>query len=369
MIKVCFYAYHAHHLFKRSERSYGGAEINFFYLSRELAKKVEYQVSMLVGDDGQPALEIIDGVRLKKIKRYHERNKNLTHRILKRFYIIKEFATNDADIFVISTAMAGNIMFYCLLFAKWMRGKKIVYRIASDRDIDGYYMNNKTAVSRQFRFSLKYIDKIIAQNKRQQALLLKKENLQSIVIKNGFPVVKKKIKFKKKYNLWVGRSVKIKKPEIFLEIAAQLPEQYFVMIIPGKGVTKDLVLKKSQLLSNVQIIDQVNFFEIEQYFSEAKCLVNTSDFEGFPNTFIQSFINYTPICSINVNPDNIIEEYLLGKFCNGNIQEAVIFLDKLGEEESKTLGENGFRYVMKHHHLTDKVQRYEKLFSQLIHKK
>ena len=70
-------------------------------------------------------------------------------------------------------------------------------------------------------------------------------------------------------------------------------------------------------IKNIKIIDFVDFHKIDEYFKKARVFVNSSIEEGFPNTFIQACKNKTPIVSLDVNPDNFIDNHEVGVFCNG----------------------------------------------------
>ena len=66
--------------------------------------------------------------------------------------------------------------------------------------------------------------------------------------------------------------------------------------------------------SNAEFVGFLNKNEILSFLANAKVLINTSHFEGFSNTFLESFSVGTPIILMeNVDPDNIINKNKLGK--------------------------------------------------------
>ena len=58
-------------------------------------------------------------------------------------------------------------------------------------------------------------------------------------------------------------------------------------------------------LKNMRFINAVPHKDMRSIFAEAKFLVNTSDFEGFPNTFIEAALENTPVISMKVDPNKM----------------------------------------------------------------
>ena len=100
----------------------------------------------------------------------------------------------------------------------------------------------------------------------------------------------------------------------------------------------------------------MQFQDVQKYFDKAKCFVNSSEFEGFPNTFIQACLGSTPILSFNVNPDNFIERFEVGCFCANSLDKAVEFIRNLDPEKIRFYGNNAFKYACKHHNIEDKIR-------------
>jgi glycosyltransferase involved in cell wall biosynthesis len=65
----------------------------------------------------------------------------------------------------------------------------------------------------------------------------------------------------------------------------------------------DEIATATQKVSNLIFHGFVPYHKVNEYFSRASLFVNTSSIEGFPNTFIQAWMHYTPVVGLNVDPD------------------------------------------------------------------
>ena len=95
------------------------------------------------------------------------------------------------------------------------------------------------------------------------------------------------------------------------------------------------IKKKAEKIGNLEFISNIPSKKIYKYYSEASILINTSSSEGFPNTFLESWANYTPIVSLNFDPDNIISKYTLGLHSKN--------FDELKENTQKLIGNTYLR--------------------------
>jgi glycosyltransferase involved in cell wall biosynthesis len=177
--------------------------------------------------------------------------------------------------------------------------------------------------------------------------------INAFVFKSGYEILSGKYNGNKNFILWVARLDNWKQPEIFIELSTYFPNEKFIMISPQASDIK--YTKRIRGLAsecrNIEFISQVPFHEINEYFAKAKIFINTSKNEGFPNTFIQSAMNATPIISLNVNPDNFLEKYGCGFCSNGSFDD---MLDKMKEilnnnSEWNKLSENAYNYAKENH--------------------
>ena len=80
-------------------------------------------------------------------------------------------------------------------------------------------------------------------------------------------------------------------------------------------------IKKLSNELNIKFLGKIDFFESTDLIGNSKILINTSDnnSDGLPNTFIQSWLAGTIVCSINHNPNNWMDRYDIGYCSDGNI--------------------------------------------------
>ena len=127
------------------------------------------------------------------------------------------------------------------------------------------------------------------------------------------------------------------------------------------------LITRAKQIKNLVFIPRVPFNQIHEYFQRAKVFVNTSNYEGFPNTFIQACKSATAILTLNVNPDSFLDKHNCGISCNGDWQRFVDSLRSLLEEDRwLKMGINGKKYVEEHHDVTKIIQQYKELFGKLV---
>ena len=78
------------------------------------------------------------------------------------------------------------------------------------------------------------------------------------------------------------------------------------------------VLTELKQTTNVEFVGYLKRGEIKSFLSKSIALLNTSFNEGFSNTFLEAWALGVPVITTqNVNPDEIVNKYNLGKVANG----------------------------------------------------
>ncbi len=237
-------------------------------------------------------------------------------------------------------------------------GKKFVYRIASDMDVDGRLINNfPRLILVSFNCALRLSDHISCQNEYQYSILKKRYPKKSISILYN-PFFFKEVDLPERRNnyiAWIGNFRYEKNLSALAEIARQLPENNF-RIVGSKFITVDddtkIGLEALEKLKNVEFIGYISNEEIPKFLSNAKLLLNTSRLEGFSNTFLEAWSVGTPVVTtFNVNPDNLINKFNLGLVAKNydEVPEKVRSIFNLNTTETEELSKRCITYIKENH--------------------
>ena len=157
------------------------------------------------------------------------------------------------------------------------------------------------------------------------------------------------------YLAWVGQLRQPKRPDLLIDMARQSPDmRYVVCGGPSEFRTparySEGVIDALRGLPNVEYRGQVSPPEAQRVIAEAAALISTSDEEGFPNTFLQAWSSGTPVISLKIDPDHVIERRRLGAV-SGDINTAVSIVRNLlhGPDERERIAHRARQYVEEYH--------------------
>jgi glycosyltransferase involved in cell wall biosynthesis len=120
--------------------------------------------------------------------------------------------------------------------------------------------------------------------------------------------------------VWIANLKPWKQPEIFVRLAQSLKDREdvrFIMVgagaAPGKRWTWELALMSDiQTAANLQYLGEKSQQEVNALLARAHIFVNTSEHEGFPNTFIQAWLRDVAVVSLQVDPDQVLAKGAAG---------------------------------------------------------
>ena len=167
--------------------------------------------------------------------------------------------------------------------------------------------------------------------------------------------------------LWIGKAVMNKRPDLALAVARACPEQSFVMIMNdvGNGLFEEIVRDKG---SNVEVVRSVAPDELKTYFARARALLCTSDFEGFPNTFLDAGCCAVPILSLSVDPDGLVACEQGGVVGGGDMDRLIeaVKIDACEPETALVAGRRWYNYVRRRHDLNERVAEFAAIIRRTV---
>jgi len=369
-IKVCFIAPSAYPLLSgENPKSVLGPDVHQVLLANELIK-YNFKVTFIAHNEGEAPIEHMNGVEVIKIHEdaYCLKILNIVSKV---FRIWRAMRKANAHIYVYCGGTVGSFSPFCRLMKR-----KFILEISSDALVRGELVDRKikgvkrfstSAISSCYWLDIKLADAIIVQSEFQKKMLKKNFGKDSMAIKMPFPLSRQGMpgKAKPPMVLWVGAMAEVKQPELFLKLAEAIVEGGF-QIIGGPSGNQELynkIKERSKRIPNLDFVGVVPFREIDKYFSRAAILVNTSMFEGFPHAFIQAWMHYVPVVSLNADPDELICEKRLGfhsKTFNQLVEDVKTLLkdEKLREE----IGRNARQHVESEHDITKNIKKYLEVF-------
>ena len=348
----------AYPLFNPQVRAvFGGAEVDLYLLATELARDANFAVSCIVADYGQPAVEVRQNVTLFRSLNF---KKNLVSKTASLWRALRQ---TDASIYLQKAVSWGT--FFVAMFCK-IHKRAFIYRTATAGECDGSWPKNFLE-RKAFGISLRQADVVLTQNIADRDNLRSTTGILAVAIPNGH-ILLPPDQCLRDTVLWVGRSDKIKRPEVFIDLAAEKPDEKFTMICQratGDNEYDRLTARAAQV-KNLEFIERVPFAEVDIFFQRASVFVNTSDFEGFPNTFIQACKCGTPILSLNVNPDDFLNKYKCGLCAKGDWKTFRNMLAELLAGGSDEYGRNARLYAEQNHDIARIIKQYKEMFYDLV---
>ena len=336
----------------------GGAELQQVILARGLAQR-GYPVSMICMDFGQDELVEIDRISVHRAWRSGSGLPVLRFIWPRLTSIWRCLKRADADIYCHrSASMLTGVMAY---FARRHR-KKSVFAVAG---------KNKIRIGRDrrlFDYGLRHVDCIVVQNLAQQREIREIAGRESYLIPNCYDASPSSKMTSGRNVLWVGTIRHVKRPDIFLDLAESFPALDFTMI--GGPSEQEMELftttrERADAMPNVTFEGFVPYAKVDPFFDKATLFVNTSDSEGFPNTFLQSWARGIPTISFvdtGARRDGEPIDCVVESFSHMATRVSELIEN---EQERQRLGDACKLYIAETHSLQVVLDLYEHVFAKL----
>jgi glycosyltransferase involved in cell wall biosynthesis len=347
----------------------GGVERQTTALARWLAQR-GFDASLVVWDEGQPPSTVIDGVRVIAMCSPHAGVRGLRFFHPRWTSLARALREADADLYYHNCAeyITGQVAWWCR-----RHQRRFVYSVASDPECDPRLpMLPHLRERALFRYGLRHADRIIVQTDRQHDRLRRDWGLDSVVLKMpvtfkpgplpaGAPGGQSRV-------VWVGRISAEKRLDRLLAIAAQLPQTTFDIAggVDAAFTAGHSLIEQARTRQNVRVLGQIARDRMPAVYEGATCLLCTSDYEGFPNTFLEAWTHGVPVVS-TIDPDGLIASERLGytNTTDAGLARHIAHLDATPEERT-AIGRRAQGYVDRHHSPESALVAFEHTFRDVI---
>lgn len=317
---VAFYMPSLGPLLLQTASAYGGAETQIWLLARALATR-GYAVCVIVIDTPPGLPRALDGVDVI-LRPPWQGGRGLRGRLAEWLALWRVLAPLDARVIV---QRAAGLSTGLVALITRIRRRRFVFSSAHLADFDFRALAPTSKEVRLFNIGLRLASTVIVQTDEQAVQCIEKFHRTPVVARSIAEPVTPRPRTPQAF-LWIGRLIDYKRPEAFVDLARALPEARFWMVgMPSSrdpGIATALE-EEVREVENLELLPPRPRTRLLQLYDHAVAIVNTADFEGMPNVFLEGWSRGIPALALSHDPDGVIEAHGLGAFAHSSQQELV----------------------------------------------
>ncbi|MGB2819584.1 MAG: glycosyltransferase family 4 protein [Phycisphaerae bacterium] len=373
-LSICFVVHNGYRALSGKRVGHiGGVERQQSIMSKWLAAR-GHAISMITWDEGQEEVNsVIAGVRVIKLCQKDSGVRGLRFVHPRWTSLLRALRQADADVYYQNSAesVTGQVALWCR-----MHKRKFVYSVANDPDCDPRLPELRHLHERVlYRYGVRKSDTVIVQTLRQRMAMARGFKRESVVLPmpcygpSDQQPAPRTFPSKRPYRIiWVGRICEQKRPDVYLDLAKARPDLILDLVGPvGDTPYARGIVETAKRIPNVNVHGSVPRQAMPGiYRSEIVCLCCTSDFEGFPNTFLEAWSLGLPIVS-TFDPDGLIEKRRLGLTAS-DLSGLAEGIDRLISSPSlfREISDNALAYYRENHTVETAMPRFESVFRLVV---
>jgi glycosyltransferase involved in cell wall biosynthesis len=258
---------------------------------------------------------------------------------------------------VVACAHTGIAAFYAKL-----HGCRMIWRVSSDRSVEPetapWWQVHKHIERAFLEYGIRNAQLVLAQSQYQQEALARHMGCTNVRVLRNFHPTAPDCEHRtggETRIVWIANLKPLKNPGAFVRLARRFDyrnDVRFVMV--GQALGNDPwtreQLAEIAATPNVEYLGGRTQEEVNVLLEGSSLLVNTSDYEGFSNTFIQAWMRRVPIASLHVDPDGLLSRGGLGVVSHTEEQlyRQVTALINSPEKRAE-IGARARAYALAHH--------------------
>ena len=295
-------------------------------------------------------------------------NRSRTGEIAESIHIWR--AMRDADAAVYVFRGSGPQLFVAAVFCRLHR-RKLIFSAANDLDFDFARPDRTRSNLAPYQAALRRVDLVIVQ-REEQLELARGRGLDPLELIPSVAETAGPSRAEPEAFLWIGRVVDYKRPLEFVKLAESLPNIPFRMIYFSSDETRPELAEELQAagekLENLELLGRMPRGEVLDQVARAVALISTSEAEGMPNVFLESWARGVPVISLQYDPDRKISSLGLGLVAGGSAERLGCATASLWRNSSRRteLGANAREYVRSAHSPEVIARRWAEVIRELL---
>jgi glycosyltransferase involved in cell wall biosynthesis len=260
----------------------------------------------------------------------------------------------------------------CAWYAR-RHGARLTWHVAHDVEVTRHNLDSGRnplrpwLEKRSIEYGIHHANHIVVQTQRQADLLQGNYGRKAdLIIPNFHPLPEEVIdKTHSLSVLWIANFKPFKQPETFVRLAANLRNlkdvRFFMVGAPATGSGdrqwSEALMAAIRATPNLEYLGPKSQREVNELLARAHIFVNTSEFEGFANTFIQAWMREVAVVSLHVNPDGVLHRHAVGIHA-GSEDKLMLAVKSLIEDPASRAdyGARGRRYATQFHSMQNAQQ-------------
>ena len=157
----------------------------------------------------------------------------------------------------------------------------------------------------------------------------------------------------------------VKRPDRLLELAAAGPDLGIDLIGPfSSDAYSQEVKRRAEQVPNVMVHGAVPRNRMDEFYRRGAVLCCTSEYEGFPNTFLEAWSHGLPVVS-TFDPDGVIAARKLGTVVRSVSEMQAALKALLGSAERyEEASRNARRYYVENHAVDTVLPKFARVFQE-----
>jgi glycosyltransferase involved in cell wall biosynthesis len=309
----------------------GGAELECLQIARRLAEADGFEVTLYVADVGQPVrrearMTIRPVTRMVPGLHFSPRQlaRLLYHLLRGRhdLYVTRSASGVNGLVSAAALVVGGTHLHMCCS--------------ASDKECAGQPDSSLSPLARRFQeFAMRHAYAVSCHTPEQAEVIRRTYGRAAVIVPKPLPPPWAPTGGPRAGALWVGRDAPGKQADLFVHLAARLPDHRFTLVCQP-DLNRDIARLRKIAPTNLTLHEGLPFNEAAALFARHRLFVSTSLTEDvFPQTFLQAGQAGTPILSLNVDAGGSLEERNAGIVCSGDFERLVEAARMLLEDEGR----------------------------------